>query len=126
MNPSFVPAGRMGEDFTMHEGVKDRLLDTLSILELNGDLARTNISSARTALKHIFPHFFPKETQPEIFSELVQHFLAKEDPALAHRQGSLKIGVEETIALVADQGRSTRLTNVKTKTLKQKLCETVW
>ncbi|KAK1681067.1 hypothetical protein QYE76_041915 [Lolium multiflorum] len=83
------------------EGVEDRLLDTLSILELNGDLARTNISNARTAFKRIFPHFFPKETQPEIFSELVQRFLGKEDPALAHRQDSLKIGVEGTIALVA-------------------------
>ncbi|KAK1617681.1 hypothetical protein QYE76_023198 [Lolium multiflorum] len=96
---------RMGEEYTLHEETEDRLLDTLSILELNGDLARTNISSARVALKRIFPHFFPKETQPKIFSEIVQHFLAKEDPALAHRQGSLKIGVEGTIALVVASGQ---------------------
>ncbi|KAM0888535.1 hypothetical protein ACQ4PT_028284 [Festuca glaucescens] len=92
---------RMGEEYTLHEETEDRLLDTLSILELNGDLARTNISAARGALKRFFPHFFPKETQPEIFSELVQRFMAKEDPALAHRQNSLKIEVEGTIALVA-------------------------
>ncbi|KAK1626954.1 hypothetical protein QYE76_001269 [Lolium multiflorum] len=49
----------------------------------------------------MFPHFFPKETQPEIFSELVQRFLGKEDHALAYRHDSLKIGVEGTIALVA-------------------------
>jgi hypothetical protein len=95
----------MGEEYTLHEETEDRLLDTLSILELNGDLARTNISAARGALKRIFPHFFPKETQPEIFSELVQRFMVKEDPALAHRQNSLKIGVEGTIALVAASGQ---------------------
>ncbi|KAK1670423.1 hypothetical protein QYE76_058582 [Lolium multiflorum] len=96
---------RMGEEFTLHKEAEDHLLDTLSILELNGDLARTNISNARVTFKRLFPHFFPKETQPEIFSELVQRFLAKEDPVLAHRQGSLKIGVEGTIALVTASGQ---------------------
>jgi hypothetical protein len=52
----------MGEDFTLHEGVEDRLLDTLSIVELHGDLARTNISNARAAFTRLFHHFFPKET----------------------------------------------------------------
>jgi hypothetical protein len=32
MDPFFVPARRMGEEFTLHEEVEDRLLDTLSIL----------------------------------------------------------------------------------------------
>jgi hypothetical protein len=100
MDSYFAPAGLIGEEFTLHEGVENHLLDTLSILELNGDLARTNISNARTAFKRIFPRFFPKETQPEIFYELVQRFLGKEDPALVHRKDSLKIGVEGTIALV--------------------------
>ncbi|KAK1682560.1 hypothetical protein QYE76_043408 [Lolium multiflorum] len=54
---------RMGEEFTLHEGAEDQLLDTISILELHGDLARTKISNARTAFKRLFPHFFPKETQ---------------------------------------------------------------
>jgi hypothetical protein len=36
---------------------------------------------------------------------LTHHFLAKEDPALAYRQASLKIGVEGTIALVAASGQ---------------------
>jgi hypothetical protein len=71
MDLYFVPAGRMGEEFALHKGVEDRLLDTLTILELQGDLARTNISNARAAFKHLFPHFFPKQTQPKIFSELV-------------------------------------------------------
>jgi hypothetical protein len=67
MDLYFVPAGKMGEEFTLHEGIEDHLLDTLSILELNGDLARTNISNARAAFKRLFPHFFLKETQPKIF-----------------------------------------------------------
>jgi hypothetical protein len=55
MNSDFVPAGKMGEDFTLHEAEKDRLLDTLSILELHGDLARTNIADARVIrLKRIY------------------------------------------------------------------------
>jgi hypothetical protein len=95
----------MDEEYTLHQESDDRLLYTLAILELNCDLARTNISSARAALKRFFPHFFPKDTQPEIFSELTQRFLAKEDPVLAYRQASLKIGVEGTIALVAASGQ---------------------
>jgi hypothetical protein len=85
MYPFFAPAGRMGEDFTLHEGVEDRLLDTFSILELHGDLARTNISNARAAFTRLFSHFFPEETQPEVLSELVHRFLGKEDPALVYR-----------------------------------------
>ncbi|KAK1628131.1 hypothetical protein QYE76_002446 [Lolium multiflorum] len=97
--------GRMGEEYTLHQESDNSLLDTLAILELNCDLARTNISSARATLKRIFPHFFPKDTQSEIFSELTQRFLAKEDPVLAHRPASLKIGVEGTIVLVTTSGQ---------------------
>ncbi|KAM0916555.1 hypothetical protein ACQ4PT_010105 [Festuca glaucescens] len=93
--------GKMGEQYNLSQELDDCLLDTLDILELNCDLARKCITSARNALKRVFPHFFPKETQPEIFSQLAHHFLAKDDPALAYRQASLKIGVEGTIALVA-------------------------
>jgi hypothetical protein len=53
----------------------------------------------------LLPPLLPKDTQPEIFSELTQRFLAKEDPVLAYRQASLKIGVEGTIALVAASGQ---------------------
>jgi hypothetical protein len=96
----------MGEHYTQNqESDEDRVLDTLTILELNCNLARECLSSARDALKRIFPHFFPKTTQPEIFSQLVQPFLAKDDPALAHRQASLKIGVEGTIALATASGQ---------------------
>ncbi|KAK1607542.1 hypothetical protein QYE76_031215 [Lolium multiflorum] len=103
---------RMGEEFTLHEGVEDRLLDTLSILELQGDLAGTNISNAGATFKRLFPHFFPKQTQPEIFSELVRRFLGEEDLALAYRQDNLKIGIEETIALVAHSQQDVDWTKV--------------
>ncbi|KAM0831539.1 hypothetical protein ACQ4PT_065490 [Festuca glaucescens] len=96
---------KMSEQYNLSQESDDRLLDTLDILELNCDLARKCITSARNALKRVFPHFFPKETQPEIFSQLAHHFLAKDDPALAYRQASLKIGVEGTIALVAASGQ---------------------
>jgi hypothetical protein len=101
INPDCVSAGKMGEDFVLHESEEDRLLDTLSILELHGNLARTGISSARDAFTRLFPYFFPKQQQPETFSELARRFLPEEDLMLAARQESLKIGVEGTIALVA-------------------------
>jgi hypothetical protein len=95
----------MGEEYTLQEESDDHLLNTLDILQLNCDLARTNISSARATFKRFFPHFFPKETQPEIFSELAQRFLATENPLLTYRQASVKIGVEGTIALVNTSGQ---------------------
>ncbi|KAK1670787.1 hypothetical protein QYE76_058946 [Lolium multiflorum] len=97
--------GKMGEHYTLSQESDDRLLDALDILELNCDLARKCLTSARDALKRIFPHFFPRETQPEIFSQLTHHFLAEEDPTLAYRQASLKIGVEGTVALVVATGQ---------------------
>jgi hypothetical protein len=95
----------MGENYTLSQESDDRLLDALDILELNCDLARKCLTYARDALKRIFPHFFPRETQPEIFSQLTHHFLAEEDPTLAYRQASLKIVVEGTVALVAATGQ---------------------
>jgi hypothetical protein len=95
----------MGEQYTLSQESDHHLLDTLDILELNFDLARKCITSTRKALKQVFPQFFPKDTQPKIFSKLAQHFLEKDDPALAYHQASLKIGVEGTIALIAASGQ---------------------
>ncbi|KAK1610090.1 hypothetical protein QYE76_033763 [Lolium multiflorum] len=105
---------KMGEQYTLSQESDDRLLDALDILELNCDLARKCITSARNALKRVFPHFFPKDTQPKIFSQLAQHFLEKDDTALAYRQASLKIGVEGTIALVAASGQKVDLVKAGT------------
>ncbi|KAK1630855.1 hypothetical protein QYE76_005170 [Lolium multiflorum] len=59
---------KMGEQYTLSQESDDRILDTVDILELNCDIARKCITSARNALKRVFPHFFLKDTQPEIFS----------------------------------------------------------
>ncbi|KAM0929882.1 hypothetical protein ACQ4PT_001336 [Festuca glaucescens] len=54
---------KMGEHYTLNqESKEDRVMDTLTILELNCYLARKCLTSARNALRHIFPHFFPKIT----------------------------------------------------------------
>ena len=83
---------------------EDALLDTLSILEMNCTLARDCLKAGRFALERIFPHFFPKAALPDKFELLAKSFTDKGDPALAHRQSSLKIGVEGTIALVMASG----------------------
>ncbi|KAK1650529.1 hypothetical protein QYE76_068334 [Lolium multiflorum] len=80
----------------------DHLLDALSLLEIHGDLARRTIVDARTAFTRLFPYFFPKQKQPETFSDLAKHFIPEEDLALNFWQENLKIGVEGTIALVAE------------------------
>jgi hypothetical protein len=97
-----VAAGKNNEGFKLLAPKDDRLLDALSILELQGDLARTNLSDSRTAFSRLFPHFFPKQNESEISADLVKRFLPKEDLALAYRHENLKIGVEGTIALVTN------------------------
>ncbi|KAK1694604.1 hypothetical protein QYE76_011301 [Lolium multiflorum] len=91
---------KTGQDFELQEPEGDRLLDALSLLEIHGDLARRTIVDARTVFTRLFPYFFPKQKQPETFSDLTKHFIPKEDHALTFWQESLKIGVEGTIALV--------------------------
>jgi hypothetical protein len=95
----------MGEEYTLQEESDDFLINNLDLLELSCDLARTNISAARGVQNRLFSHFFPKHTQPDIFSELVHRFQTTDDLVLADRQASLKIGVEGTIALVAASGQ---------------------
>jgi hypothetical protein len=104
MKSFFSLVGKMDEHYTLNQESEDHVLGTLDILELNYDLARKCPTAARNALKRIFPHFFPKDTQPEILSYLAQQFLAKDVPSLAYCQASLKIGVEGTITLVVASG----------------------
>jgi hypothetical protein len=96
----------MGADFDLQEPEGDRLLDVVSLLEIHGDLARRSIADARTAFKRLFPYFFRKKKQPEILSELAKHFIPEEDLGLTFRQENLKVGVEGTIALVAESQQS--------------------
>jgi hypothetical protein len=60
----------MGEQYTLIQESKDRLTDTLDILELNCDLARKGISSARDAFKRVFPHFFQRMFNPKFLPSL--------------------------------------------------------
>ncbi|KAK1602383.1 hypothetical protein QYE76_018147 [Lolium multiflorum] len=96
---------KVGEMYTRNQDLEeDPLLDTLTVLEMNCTLARDCLKAARIAFERMFPHFIPKTNLPEKFYLLPKHFNGKDDPALAHRQASLKIGVEGTIALVAASG----------------------
>jgi hypothetical protein len=52
-----------------------------------------------------FECIFPKADLLEKFNQLAKYFNGDNDPALAHRQTSLKIGVEFSIALVAASGQ---------------------
>jgi hypothetical protein len=98
-------AGKISEMYSRNQDLEEvPLLDTLIVLEMNYSLARDCLKAARIVFEHIFPHFFPKTVLPEKFDLIAKYFTGKDDPALAHRQASLKIGVEGTIALVVASG----------------------
>jgi hypothetical protein len=91
---------KIGEHYTRNQELDEvRLLDTLTVLELNYGLVHDFLKASRTALERIFLHFFPKTKLPSRFDQLARHFNGQDDPSLAHRQAILKIGVEGTIVL---------------------------
>jgi hypothetical protein len=92
----------MHQDFELETPEDDRLLDALSLLEIQGDEVRQSISDARSAFSWLFPYFFAKKEEPATFAALTKYFIPKEDLGLGLRQEGLKIGVEGTIALVAE------------------------
>jgi hypothetical protein len=96
----------MSQEFELEKPDDDRLLDALSLLEIYGDEVRQSISDAKAAFSRLFPYFFPKTEQPDTFVALTKCFIPKEDLELALRQENLKIGVEGTIALVAESQQS--------------------
>ncbi|KAK1609534.1 hypothetical protein QYE76_033207 [Lolium multiflorum] len=81
LNRRFVR--KMSQDFELQKPEDDRLLDAL-------------------LHSRSFPYFFPKKEQPSTFAALAKCFVPTEDLGLALRQENLKIGVEGTIALVAE------------------------
>ncbi|KAK1613830.1 hypothetical protein QYE76_019347 [Lolium multiflorum] len=93
---------RTHQDFDLENPEDDRLLDALSLLEIHGDEARQGLTDARTILSRLFPFHFAKKEEPESFTALAQCFMSKEDLGPSLRQEGLKIGVEGTIALVAN------------------------
>ncbi|KAK1650090.1 hypothetical protein QYE76_067895 [Lolium multiflorum] len=90
------------QDYDLENPEGDRLLDALSLLEIHGDEAREGLAEARTGLSRLFPYFFTKKEEPTTFTALAKCFNSQEDLGLKLRQESLKVGVEGTIALVAD------------------------
>ncbi|KAK1626033.1 hypothetical protein QYE76_000348 [Lolium multiflorum] len=90
------------QDFDLECPEGDQLLDELSLLEFHGEEAREGLAEARAGLSRLFPYFFPKKEEPKIFTTLAKCFNSQEDLGLKLRQEGLKIGVEGTIALVAD------------------------
>ena len=96
------------------EQEEDELLDSLTTLEMNCTLARDCLKDGRAAFERLFPHFFPKDAVPDKFQPLAKCFTGKDDPVLAHRQTTLKIGVEGTIALTMASGEKVDWAKVAT------------
>ncbi|KAK1617328.1 hypothetical protein QYE76_022845 [Lolium multiflorum] len=104
LNRRFVR--KMNQDFELQKPEDDRLIDALSLLEIHGHLVRRSNFDAQTAFLRLFPYFFPKTKQPDTFAALAKSFIPQEDLGLALRQENLKIGMEGTIALVAESQQS--------------------
>jgi hypothetical protein len=92
--------------------VGDELLDALTLLEIHGDEAREGLDEAEAGLSKLFPYFFPKKEEPNTFVALAKAFNVPEDLGLKLRQEGLKIGVEGTIALIADSQQNVDWTKV--------------
>jgi hypothetical protein len=101
-NYIFALLGRTQQDYDLENPEGDRLLDALSLLEIHGDEARQGLTDARIVLSRLFPFYFVKKEEPETFTALAKCFRSKENLGPSLRQEGLKIGVEGTIALVAD------------------------
>ncbi|KAK1665130.1 hypothetical protein QYE76_053289 [Lolium multiflorum] len=103
---------KMSQDFVLEKPEDNRLLDVLSLLEIHADLVRRSIFNAQKAFLRLFPYFFPKKKEPDTFAALAESFVPQEDLGLALRQENLKIGVEGTIALVAESQQNVDWTKV--------------
>ncbi|KAK1651029.1 hypothetical protein QYE76_068834 [Lolium multiflorum] len=93
---------RTHQEYEVDGPVGDDLLDALTVVEIHGDEARDGLENAEAGLLKLFPYFFPKKETPSTFVELAKTFNGPEDLGLKLRQEGLKIGVEGTIALIAD------------------------
>ncbi|KAK1666276.1 hypothetical protein QYE76_054435 [Lolium multiflorum] len=94
--------GRTHQEYELENPEDDELLDALSLLEIHGTEARNGLDEAETGLSRLFPYFFHKKEQPATFIDLAQCFNGEEDLGLQLRQEGLKVGVEGTMALIAE------------------------
>ncbi|KAK1691779.1 hypothetical protein QYE76_008476 [Lolium multiflorum] len=103
---------KTGQEYELSDPENDPLLDALSLLEIHGDEARDSLAEAEAGLSRLYPYFFPKKEQPTPFLALAKCFNTAENLGLKLRQESLKVGVEGTIALVADSQQNIDWTKV--------------
>ncbi|KAK1616562.1 hypothetical protein QYE76_022079 [Lolium multiflorum] len=93
---------RTHQEYELENPEDDELLDALSLLEIHGTEARNGLDEAETGLSRLFPYFFHKKERPATFIDLAQCFNGEEDLGLQLRQEGLKVGVEGTMALIAE------------------------
>ncbi|KAK1683525.1 hypothetical protein QYE76_044373 [Lolium multiflorum] len=93
---------RTNQEYELENPEGDQLLDALSLLEIHGTEARDGLAEAKIGLSRLFPYFFKKKEEPAIFVDLAKCFTSQEDLGLQLRQEGLKVGVEGTIALIAE------------------------
>ncbi|KAK1694504.1 hypothetical protein QYE76_011201 [Lolium multiflorum] len=93
---------RTHQEYELENPEDDELLDALSLLEIHGTEARNGLDEAEAGLSRLFPYFFHKKEQPAVFIDLAKCFTGKEDLGLQLRQEGLKVGVEGTMALIAE------------------------
>ncbi|KAK1664845.1 hypothetical protein QYE76_053004 [Lolium multiflorum] len=93
---------KTNQEYELENPEGDQLLDALSLLEIHGTEARDGLAEAEIGLSRLFPYFFKKKEEPAIFIDLAKCFTSQEDLGLQLRQEGLKVGVEGTIALVAE------------------------
>ncbi|KAK1660899.1 hypothetical protein QYE76_049058 [Lolium multiflorum] len=106
---------KTGQEYGLSDPDNDPLFDALSLLEIHGDEARDGLAEAEAGLSQLYPYFFPKKEQPAPFLALAKCFNTSENLGLKLRQESLKVGVESTIALVAESQQSVDCTRVGDK-----------
>ncbi|KAK1627624.1 hypothetical protein QYE76_001939 [Lolium multiflorum] len=94
--------GRTHQEYELENPEDDELLDALSLLEIHGTEAHNGLDEAEAGLSRLFPYFFHKKERPAIFIDLAQCFNGEEDLGLQLRQEGLKVGVEGTMALIAE------------------------
>ncbi|KAK1643179.1 hypothetical protein QYE76_060984 [Lolium multiflorum] len=93
---------RTHQEYELENPEDDELLDALSLLEIHGTEARNGLDEAEAGLSRLFPYFFHKKERPAVFIDLAKCFNGNEDLGLQLRQEGLKVGVEGTMALVAE------------------------
>ncbi|KAK1602881.1 hypothetical protein QYE76_018308 [Lolium multiflorum] len=93
---------RTHQEYELENPEDDELLDAFSLLEIHSTEARNSLAEAEAGLSRLFPYFFKKKEEPAVFIDLAKCFTSNEDLGLQLLQEGLKVGVEGTMALIAE------------------------